>query len=112
MAPAEYAVKLLRGLSGRRDEVDALVSAHAAGWAIERMPAVDRCILRLATYELVAEPSVPLAVVIDEAVELAKEYSTEDSPRFVNGVLAAIAGIVRPDGVPPAAPPDTAGGQR
>jgi N utilization substance protein B len=62
------------------------------------MPAVDRCILRISTYELIGELDVPVAVVIDEAVELAKEYSTEDSPRFVNGVLAAIADTVRPAG--------------
>ncbi len=60
------------------------------------MPAVDRAILRIATYELISELDVPVAVVIDEAVELAKEYSTEESPRFVNGVLAAIADTVRP----------------
>ena len=59
------------------------------------MPAVDRWILRIGTYELLAEPDVPVAVVIDEAVELAKQYSTEDSGRFVNGVLAAIADSVR-----------------
>ena len=71
------------------------------GLGLERMPAVDRCILRIATYELISELDVPVAVVIDEAVELAKEYSTEDSPRFVNGVLAAIADTVRPEASPP-----------
>jgi N utilization substance protein B len=102
VAPAEYAVQLVTGLTERLDDVDELVSGHSSGWAIDRMPTVDRCILRLATYELISELDVPVAVVIDEAVELAKEYSTEDSPRFVNGVLAAIADTVRPKGSPEA----------
>ncbi|MGH9170338.1 MAG: transcription antitermination factor NusB [Acidimicrobiales bacterium] len=96
VAPEEYGERLAVGLGKRIGEIDALVSAHSSGWALDRMPAVDRCILRIATYELLAEPDVPFAVVIDEAVELAKEYSTEDSGRFVNGVLAAIAACARP----------------
>ncbi len=64
------------------------------------MPAVDRALLRAATYELLGEPDVPTAVVIDEAIELAKEYSTEDSGRFLNGVLASIAAEVRPAPAP------------
>jgi N utilization substance protein B len=98
VAPAEFALQLVLGLTEHLVEVDQLVSEHSAGWAIDRMPAVDRCILRIGTYELLAEHDVPVAVVIDEAVELAKEYSTEDSGRFVNGVLAAIADTVRPGG--------------
>jgi N utilization substance protein B len=96
VAPEDYAVRLVEGVTDRIVEVDALVSAHSDGWTIDRMPAVDRWILRFGTYELLAEPAVPFAVVIDEAVELAKQYSTEDSGRFVNGVLAAIANEVRP----------------
>lgn len=96
MAPTDFAVKLVEGVTEYLDEVDRLVSENSSGWAIDRMPVVDRCILRIGTYELLAELDVPVAVVIDEAVELAKEYSTEDSGRFVNGVLAAIADIVRP----------------
>ncbi len=68
------------------------ISEH---WAVERMPAVDRAVLRLGSYELVYEPEVPTAVVISEAVELAKQYSTEKSGRFVNGLLARIAEQVR-----------------
>jgi N utilization substance protein B len=100
LAPVEYAVQLVTGMTERLDDVDELISGHSSGWAIDRMPAVDRCILRIATYELISELDVPVAVAIDEAVELAKEYSTEDSPRFVNGVLAAIADTVRPGGSP------------
>jgi transcription antitermination protein NusB len=98
LRPAEYAVELVTGLDRDLSRVDDLIGSHASGWALERMPVVDRSILRIATHELLARPEVPVAVVIDEAVELAKEYSTEDSPRFVNGVLAAIADEVRPQG--------------
>ena len=75
--------------------IDRMVAANATGWTIDRMPVLDRSILRLATYELIAEPEVPVAVIIDEAVELAKQYSTEFSGGFVNGVLATIARQVR-----------------
>ncbi len=71
------------------------MAAAAKGWEVERMPVLDRNILRLATYELIAELDVPVAVVIDEAVELAKQYSTESSGGFVNGVLSTIARQVR-----------------
>jgi len=95
VAPESYAVRLATGVSREAARIDALISAHATGWAIERMPNVDRAVLRIAVYELVAEPGVPVAVVIDEAVELAKQFSTEDSGRYVNGVLAAVAAEVR-----------------
>jgi N utilization substance protein B len=79
----------------RRDEIDTLLTDHARGWTLERMPVIDRTVLRIATYELLARPDVPTAVVIDEAVELAKRFSTDDSGRFVNGMLSAIAKKVR-----------------
>lgn len=91
VAPDAYAVRLAEGVDAHRAEIDGLISGAAKGWTLERMPAVDRALLRLATYELVHEPSVPVAVVISEAVELASEFSTDDSGRFVNGVLSAIA---------------------
>ncbi len=94
--PEQYAARLVTGVSRQLEAIDRLISAHATGWSVARMPNVDRAILRLAVYELVGEPEVPVAVVIDEAVELAKEYSTEDSGRYVNGVLAAVAVEVRP----------------
>ncbi len=102
VAPESYGLRLAVGLDDRLGEVDSLVAAHASGWALDRMPAVDRWILRIGCYELLAEPEVPFAVVIDEAVELAKEYSTEDSGRYVNGVLAAIAAVLRPETAEPA----------
>ena len=86
----EYAVALVEGVTGNLDRINKLLGEHAEGWAVERMPPVDRALLRLALYELLWRPDVPPAVAIDEAVELAKSLSTEESPRFVNGVLARV----------------------
>jgi N utilization substance protein B len=82
---------LLEGVEASREAIDASIETNARGWALDRMPALDRAILRLAIYELMSRREVPIAVVIDEAVELAKRFSTDDSGRFVNGVLAAVA---------------------
>jgi len=95
VSPDPFTVALLQGVDADGQRVDALVSAAAVGWELDRMPVVDRTILRLATWELLARPDVPVAVVIDEAVELAKQYSTEFSGGFVNGVLSTIAREVR-----------------
>jgi transcription antitermination protein NusB len=95
VAPDPYAVVLVQGVAQERERLDSLVAEAAVAWEIERMPVLDRSILRMATYELIANQAVPVAVVIDEAVELAKQYSTEDSGRFVNGVLSQIARQVR-----------------
>ena len=91
VAPDAYACVLAVGVDDHRPEIDALLTKHAKGWALDRMPAVDRALLRLATYELLHHPEVPVAVVISEAVELASQFSTDDSSRFVNGVLSTIA---------------------
>ncbi len=96
VAPEEYASQLVLGVERRAEEVNCLLGRHATGWTVERMPMVDRCVLRMAAYELLDELEVPVAVVLDEAVELAKTYSTEDSGRYVNGVLSAVATEVRP----------------
>ncbi|MGH3472738.1 MAG: transcription antitermination factor NusB [Nocardioidaceae bacterium] len=88
-----YAVALVEGFVAHRDEIDAQIRQHAQGWSLERMPTVDRNILRIAVYELGYVAEVPRAVVLSEAVALARQLSTDDSPGFVNGVLAAIAGI-------------------
>jgi N utilization substance protein B len=93
--PEPYAIELIRGVVERAAAIDDLIVRHSREWALDRMPVVDRQLLRLATFELMARPDVPTAVVLDEAVELAKSYSTENSGRFVNGVLAAIAANVR-----------------
>ena len=91
-----FVADLVRGVGEHRDRIDELIGRFAIDWTLDRMPAVDRNLLRLAVYELLERPDVPLAAVISEAVELAKRYSTDESGRFVNGVLAAVAGEVRP----------------
>jgi N utilization substance protein B len=93
--PDEYACLLVEGVAEHCDEIDALLSKYSEHWALERMPVVDRAILRLGCYELAYVPDTPTGVVISEAVELAKEYSTKDSGRFVNGMLGRIAEEVR-----------------
>jgi N utilization substance protein B len=86
----EYAERLVRGTLSRRDELDAKLSERSEHWRLGRMAAVDRNLLRLALYELLFEEDIPDAVVIDEAVEIAKKFSTPSSGPFVNGVLDAI----------------------
>ncbi|HEX2307673.1 MAG TPA: transcription antitermination factor NusB [Jatrophihabitantaceae bacterium] len=86
----DYTVELVEGVHGARERIDTILSAYAEGWELDRMPDVDRAILRLAVYELLWRSDVPDPVVIDEAVELAKTLSTDESPRFVNGVLGRV----------------------
>ena len=95
-SPTSTPIALVRGVEQNSDELDGLLRKYSEHWALERMPAVDRAVLRLGCYELAHEPTVPTAVVISEAVDLAKQYSTKDSGRFVNGLLARIAEEVRP----------------
>ncbi len=97
LVPDELTRQLVGGVEARGREIDDLIAANAKGWTLQRMPTIDRNVLRIATFELLGRPDVPIAVVIDEAVELAKRFSTDDSGRFVNGVLAAIAAKVRAD---------------
>ena len=93
--PDAMTTDLVIGVGARLTEIDAAIADKARDWPLKRMPVIDLSVMRLATYELMARPDVPLAVVIDEAVELAKRFSTDHSGRFVNGVLAAIAAEVR-----------------
>jgi N utilization substance protein B len=88
--PAEFTTTLVEGVARDRADLDGLIGTYARGWTIDRMPIVDRNLLRLGVWELLRS-DVPVAVVIDEAVELANELSTPDSGRFINGVLAAVA---------------------
>ena len=85
----EFLERLVRGTVEKAAEIDALISGHAAHWRLERMPAVDRNILRLAIYEM-RHTETPAPVVIDEALELARRFSSEESVLFVNGVLDAV----------------------
>ena len=96
VAPEQFTVELVEGVGEHMPEVDDLIRRFAKGWKLERMPAVDRALLRLGIYELMQRPEIPTAAVISEAVELAKRYSTDESGRFVNGMLARIAEEVRP----------------
>jgi N utilization substance protein B len=85
-----YAAELVRGVQAHRDQIDELLAEHSRGWALDRMPAVDRNILRIGTYELLWGIGIPEAVAISEAVLLAQDLSTEASPAFVNGLLARL----------------------
>ena len=89
-AHREFANNLVRGTIARIDEIDRLLSACAQNWRVERMAVLDRIVLRLATYELTTAAETPPKVVINEALELAREYSGEDAVAFVNGVLDAV----------------------
>ena len=86
----DYAELLVRGVAKHHARIDDLLSLHSEGWTLSRMPAVDLAILRIAVYELLYSDDVPAPVAVDEAVELAKTLSTDNSPRFVNGVLGHI----------------------
>lgn len=97
VVPAEPLVRVLvEGVADHGVELDEVIARFATGWSLERMPTLDLLILRLATFELRRRPEVPTAVAIDEAVELAKRFSTDDSGRYINGVLASVARESRP----------------
>ena len=101
---SEYAQDLVRGVEQNRIVIDGSLKAAAENWSLGRMPIVDRCILRLATYEMLFVDEVPVSVAINEAVELAKDFGGEDeSPRFVNGVLGRIARQLEEDAKDPEA---------
>ena len=85
-----YTVTVARGVTEHAAHIDDLIAAHLHGWTLERLPAVDRAILRVAVWELLHAEDVPEPVAVDEAVELAKQLSTDDSPGFVNGVLGQV----------------------
>ncbi len=90
---SSYAAELVRGVQAHRDEIDSLLTEYSRGWALDRMPAVDRNVLRLGAYELLWADDVPDAVAISEAVQLAQDLSTDASPAFVNGLLARLLEI-------------------
>ena len=94
--PDAYVCTLLQGATATRVEADGLITAASVGWPLDRMAVIDRLVLRLAVAELLDADGPPMAVVIDEAVELVKTYSTDDSGSFVNGILSTIAAEVRP----------------
>ncbi|MDR1418083.1 MAG: transcription antitermination factor NusB [Endomicrobium sp.] len=83
----EFAKKLFKGVCQKKEEIDSLIKKYIKNWDLERMATVDRNIIRLATYEILETPETPISVIIDEAVEISKKYSTKDSSKFVNGIL-------------------------
>jgi transcription antitermination protein NusB len=89
--PPEFTVELVRGVDYRRAELDEIIRHYARDWRMERMPVIDRNLLRMGLYQILHRPDIPIAVAIDEAVELAKELSTGDSARFINGILSRAA---------------------
>lgn len=95
VAADAMATDLVEGVDEHIEEIDRLIRKYSRTWTLERMPVIDRSVLRIAIYELLARPDVPVPVIIDEAVELAKSYGTDDSGKFVNGMLSTIAANVR-----------------
>jgi N utilization substance protein B len=96
LAPDPFTLDVVRGVERNQRRIDGLIAKFAIDWTLERMPAVDRNILRVAVYELLERRDVPVGAVISEAVELAKQFSTDESGRFVNGLLASVAAETRP----------------
>lgn len=92
---SEYAAMLVAGVSEHRERIDQILTEHSEGWSVPRMPAVDRTVLRIGLYELLWVDEIDDPVAITEAVELARSLSTDDSPRFVNGVLGRISDIAQ-----------------
>jgi N utilization substance protein B len=92
----ELTTMLVEGVEQHQSQLDAAITEYSKGWTLARMPTIDRTVLRIAGFELLGRSDVPVAVVLNEAVELAKRFSTDDSGRFVNGVLAALVPVLRP----------------
>jgi N utilization substance protein B len=92
---SDYAAMLVTGVSEHRERIDQILTEHSEGWSVPRMPAVDRTVLRIGLYELLWVDEIDDPVAITEAVELARTLSTDDSPRFVNGVLGRISDIAQ-----------------
>ena len=89
----QYTIEIVRGVVAKWAQIDELLATYSQGWTVERMPAVDRAILRIGAWEVVFSDEIPDAVAISEAVALAKSLSTDDSPTFVNGLLARLSEV-------------------
>ena len=89
----QYSVEIVEGVLAEQERIDELLATHAHGWTLDRMPAVDRGLLRIGTWEVLYNDDVPDAVAVDEAVELARSLSTDDSPTFINGLLGRIVDL-------------------
>jgi len=88
-----FALAIFNGVCLKRSDIDALIEQYAKNWDLERMAAVDRNIIRLAAFEIMDMPETPINVIIDEAVEISKKYSTKDSGKFVNGILDKLKAV-------------------
>lgn len=88
-----YTVELVHGVSAEQDQIDEILSSYAQGWTLQRMPSVDRSILRTGAWELLFNDEVPDGVAVAESVAMAREYSTESSPEFINGLLGRLQKI-------------------
>jgi N utilization substance protein B len=95
LAPDEMTIELVKGVEANFAQLDEAIAGKAKGWTLARMPVLDLNVLRLGAFELSERPDVPVAVVLDEAVTLAKRFSTDDSGKFVNGVLSALVPLLR-----------------
>jgi len=95
-----FARELVDGVAAHRERVDTLIAASAEHWRLPRLSRVDLSLLRLATFELLARPDIPASVTIDEAIEIARRFGSEDSPAFVNGVLDHVAQVLGIKGKP------------
>ena len=95
LAPDEMTIELVKGVEAKSEQLDQAIAGKAKGWTLVRMPVIDLNVLRLGAFELSERPAVPVAVVLDEAVTLAKRFSTDDSGKFVNGVLSALVPSLR-----------------
>jgi len=89
--PSDFTVRLIEGIEENREQIDNVIRSHTDNWALERMPIVDRNLIRIGLYEMLYEEDIPYSVSINEAVELAKVYGMEESSKFINGVLGRIA---------------------
>jgi N utilization substance protein B len=95
LVPDEMTIELVKGVEANSAQLDEAIAGKAKGWTLARMPVLDLNVLRLGAFELSERPDVPVAVVLDEAVTLAKRFSTDDSGKFVNGVLSALVPLLR-----------------
>ena len=95
LEPDEMTIELVKGVEAKSEQLDQAIAGKAKGWTLVRMPVIDLNVLRLGAFELSERPDVPVAVVLDEAVTLAKRFSTDDSGKFVNGVLSALVSSLR-----------------
>jgi len=92
----DYAATVTQGVRAGQPQIDELLMAHLRGWSLARLGVLERAILRVATYELNSQPSVPVAVIVDQAVELAKRYCSAEAGSLVNGILSGVAAAARP----------------